>query len=94
MNDIAERLSNITQNRLSGETDYSVSLTSERKRNGTTVSHAKLFQISGPKLFLETEIADPDLDALLTKLERAHKKSLRARARIISSLVTAFSPKA
>lgn len=85
--DLETRLRAITQDRLTGETDYSVTFTSDRKKG----IQAELHQVVGTTKYHEATVKADKLEDVMTKLERAHKKSRRARAGLVSSLFAAAS---
>lgn len=85
--DLETRLRAITQDRLSGETDYSVTFTSDRKKG----FQAELHRVIGDTKYPEATVKAAKLEDLLTKLERAHKKSRRERAKTVSALFSMWS---
>lgn len=85
--DFETRLLKLTQHSLDGASDYQVSFTSSRK-DGFQATFA---QLVGETPYHVTKVTGPTLDEVMTKLEKAHKKSLRARAGIVGSLVRAAS---
>lgn len=85
--DLETRIRAITQDRLTGETDYSITITSDRK----TGLKADLHQLIGETKHHEATVKADKLEDLVAKLEKAHRKSRRARASTVSSLFRAAS---